>query len=206
MPKVQAPPHGEEPTKSASRTMARSPAPSFETRPEPVIGPAQAGRTRWGAPQDEVSRAAHRAATADFRWEGVEERPYKEDERALYKTITRQVLFSDPNMAGELRYFEVAPGGFSTLERHEHMHGVLILRGRGHCLVGDEVKQLEARDLVTVPPMTWHQFRATTDEPLGFLCMVNAERDKPQLPSAEDIARLERNPEIAAFLNGEPRA
>ena len=59
---------------------------------------------------------------------------------ALYKAITRQVLFSDPEMAGELRYFEVAPGGFSTLERHEHMHGVLILRGSGHCLVGDEVK------------------------------------------------------------------
>ena len=63
--------------------------------------------------------------------------PYKEDERALFKAITRQVLFSDPELAGELRYFEVAPGGFSTLERHEHMHAVLILRGRGHCLVGD---------------------------------------------------------------------
>ena len=146
----------------------------------------------------------HRSATVDFRWEGVEQRPYKEDERALYKTITRQVLFSDPDMAGELRYFEVAPGGFSTLERHQHMHGVLILRGRGHCLVGDEVKALETRDLVTVPPMTWHQFRATADEPLGFLCMVNAERDKPQLPSAEDVARLLRNPAVAAFLDGRP--
>ncbi|TMJ02417.1 MAG: cupin domain-containing protein [Alphaproteobacteria bacterium] len=151
------------------------------------------------------ARVAHRAATAAFGWQGVEQRPYKEDERALYKTITRQVLFSDPKMAGELRYFEVAPGGFSTLERHEHMHGVLVLRGRGHCLVGDEVKRLETRDLVSVPPMTWHQFRATTDEPLGFLCMVNAERDKPQLPTADDVARLRRNPAIAAFLDGKPR-
>ena len=97
-------------------------------------------------------------------------------------------------MAGELRYFEVAPGGFSTLERHEHMHGVLILRGSGHCLVGDEVKSLETNDLVTVPPMTWHQFRATKNEPLGFLCMVNAERDKPQLPTPEDVDRLKKNP------------
>ena len=155
---------------------------------------------------EEPERIAHRVATDNFRWQGVEERPYKEDERALYKTITRQVLFSDPAMAGELRYFEIAPGGFSTLERHEHMHGVLILRGHGHCLVGDAVKQLEARDLVTVPPMTWHQFRATTDQPLGFLCMVNAERDKPQLPTSDDVARLRRNPAIAAFLDGKPRA
>lgn len=157
-------------------------------------------------PRDEMERVPHRAARDDFHWDGVDMRPYKEDERALYKTITRQVLFSDPAMAGELRYFEVAPGGFSTLERHEHMHAVLILRGRGHCLVGDEVKTLETRDLVTVPPMTWHQFRATRDEPLGFLCMVDAQRDKPQLPAAEDVARLRSDPAIAAFLDGKPRA
>jgi mannose-6-phosphate isomerase-like protein (cupin superfamily) len=136
----------------------------------------------------------------NYRWEGVEKLPYKEDGRALFKLITRQVLFSHPEMQGELRYFEIAPGGFSTLERHQHMHAVLILRGRGHCLVGEEVKPVELRDLVTVPPVTWHQFRATTAEPLGFLCMVNARRDKPQLPSAEDLARLRANAEIDAFL------
>ena len=86
----------------------------------------------------------HRKARHDHRWEGVENRPYKEDDRALFKAVTRQVLFSDPAMAGELRYFEVAPGGFSTLERHEHMHAVLVLRGRGHCLVGREVRALES--------------------------------------------------------------
>src|ERR1051325_9727315 len=144
--------------------------------------------------EDEVRRIPHRAAQNDFRWDGVEMRPYKEDERALYKTITRQVLFSDPDMAGELRYFEVAPGGFSTLERHEHMHGVLILRGRGHCLVGDEVKPIETRDLVTVPPLAWHQFRATRGEPLAFLCMVNATGDKPQLPADEDLRMLKTDP------------
>jgi mannose-6-phosphate isomerase-like protein (cupin superfamily) len=141
----------------------------------------------------------HRKAKG-YRWEGVEELPYKEDGRALFKSITRQVLFADPQLDGELRYFEMAPGGFSTLERHEHMHAVLILRGRGHCLVGEEVRAIETRDLVTVPAMTWHQFRATRGEPLGFLCMVNAARDKPQLPSREDLAKLERDAKIAAFL------
>jgi S-methyl-1-thioxylulose 5-phosphate methylthiotransferase len=146
----------------------------------------------------------HRKARG-YRWEGVEELPYKEDGRALFKSITRQVLFADPQLDGELRYFEMAPGGFSTLERHEHMHAVLILRGRGHCLVGEEVRVIETRDLVTVPAMTWHQFRATQGEPLGFLCMVNAARDKPQLPSPEDLAKLERNARIAAFLRDKPQ-
>ena len=152
------------------------------------------------------NRPIHRKATDDYRWDSVDLLPYKEDDRALFKAITRQTLFSDPAMTGELRYFEVAPGGFSTLERHEHMHAVLILRGSGHCLVGDEVKSLGTRDLVTVPPMAWHQFRATKGEPLGFLCMVNAQRDKPQLPSAEEVARLRGNPAIAAFLDDEQPA
>ena len=147
----------------------------------------------------------HRKARS-YRWEGVQELPYKEDNRALFSSITRQVLFSDPALHSELRYFEVAAGGFSTLERHEHMHAVLVLRGHGHCLVGEEVRRIELRDLITVPPMTWHQFRATANEPLGFLCMVNAARDKPQLPSEQDLARMRSDARIAAFLHGEPDA
>jgi len=143
----------------------------------------------------------HRKAK-DYHWDGVEVMPYKEDARALFKSITRQVLFADPAQQSELRYFEVAPGGFSTLERHEHTHNVLILRGSGRCLVGREVRQIATNDLVAVPPMTWHQFRADAGEPLGFLCMVNARRDKPQLPTAEDLAVLEQDPEVAAFLRG----
>src|SRR5215831_7858529 len=141
----------------------------------------------------------HRKANG-YRWHGVELLPYKEDSRALFKSVTRQVLFSDPAQQSELRYFEVAPGGFSTLERHEHTHNVLILRGSGHCLVGHEVREVATHDLIAVPPMTWHQFRATTDEPLGFLCMVSAARDKPQLPTPEDLAEIIQDPRIADFL------
>ena len=149
-------------------------------------------------------RPAHRAAHG-HRWDEVELRPYKEDERALFKTISRQILFSDPKLDGELRYFEVEPGGFSTLERHDHMHAVMVLRGHGHCLVGDEVREIKLHDLVTVPPWTWHQFRATGAEPLGFLCMVNAQRDKPQLPSEDDLSRLRQDAKVAKFLDGKPQ-
>ena len=151
---------------------------------------------------DSMSQPIHRRAN-DYRWQGVDVLPYKEDGRALFKAVTRQVLFSDPAQQSELRYFEVAPGGFSTLERHEHTHNVLILRGRGACLIGREVRRLATNDLIAVPPMTWHQFRATASEPLGFLCMVNTSRDRPLLPSEADLAELTRDPEIVAFLRGE---
>ena len=78
------------------------------------------------------------------------------------------------------------------------------MRGHGQCLLGEDVLQVKPFDLVTIPSWTWHQFRATEGEPLGFLCMVNAERDRPQLPSADDVARLRQNPAIAAFLDDKP--
>jgi len=40
---------------------------------------------------------------------------------------------------------------------------------------------------------------------LGFLCMVDAERDPPQLPDAADREALHRHPAVAAFLAGTQR-
>ncbi len=137
----------------------------------------------------------------DYRWEGVAHLPYKEDATTPFKSVTRQVLFHEPDMGCELRYFEVAPAGYSTLERHEHAHAVLILRGRGDCMVGTEIRPLETNDLVSIPPWAWHQFRATAGEPLGFLCMVNALRDKPRLPTEADRAAMRETPAVAAFLD-----
>jgi quercetin dioxygenase-like cupin family protein len=143
-----------------------------------------------------------RAFREDFRWDDVAFLPYKEEGSAPFKAISRQVLFSEPDLACELRYFEMQPGGFSTLERHQHMHGVMILRGHGHCLIGQTVRPVSPHDLIIIPASTWHQFRATRGEPFGFLCMVNRERDKPQLPTEADLAALATKPEIAAFLAG----
>jgi quercetin dioxygenase-like cupin family protein len=131
-------------------------------------------------------------AAGDYRWGAVELLRYKEEGTAPFKDITRQVLFSQPDQAAELRYFEIAPGGYSTLERHKHTHAVLILRGHGSVQIGGEVHELGERDLVTVDPLTWHQFRAAADSPLGFLCLVAKDRDRPQLPSAEEQAALAR--------------
>jgi hypothetical protein len=40
--------------------------------------------------------------------------------------------------------------------------------------------------------MTWHQFHAAPDEPLGFLCLVAAERDRPQLPAEGEAEAISR--------------
>jgi len=136
----------------------------------------------------------------DYRWDGVACMPYKEDGTAPFKAISRQVLFAEPSLGCELRYFEMGKGGYSTLERHEHMHAVMILRGHGQCLLGEEIRPVKPFDLVSIPSWTWHQFRATAGEPLGFLCMVNTMRDKPQLPSQQELEALRSHPAVAAFL------
>jgi quercetin dioxygenase-like cupin family protein len=137
-----------------------------------------------------------------YRWDATDLLAYKEEGSAPFKSITRQVLFHDDRLGCELRYFEVAAGGYSTLERHEHMHAVLVLRGGGTCLVGGDIRRIGTNDLVTVPPWSWHQFRADAGTPLGFLCMVNRERDKPCLPDADELAALRADPAVTAFLDG----
>jgi quercetin dioxygenase-like cupin family protein len=149
---------------------------------------------------DKKPEEAFRAFSQDYRWENVPLLSYKEEGAAPFKSISRQVLFQNPELRCEMRYFEVAPGGYSTLERHQHSHGVMILRGAADVLVGNDVRSVHTHDLVHIPPMTWHQFRTKGDVPMGFLCMVNAERDKPQLPSEEELERLKSDPKIAAFL------
>ena len=141
-----------------------------------------------------------RPVKEDFRWEAVAHQPYKQDGTAPFKDISRQVLFHEDSLACELRYFEMDEGGYSTLERHEHAHAVMILRGTGQCLLGNDVRPVKQFDLISIPSMVWHQFRATAGQPLGFLCMVNVQRDRPQLPDADDLARLKAIPAVARFL------
>jgi len=151
---------------------------------------------------DSEQPANFRLTRDDFRWDGVAYQPYKQDGEAPFKDISRQTLFHDDALACELRYFEMDTKGFSSLERHEHAHAVMILRGRGQCMVGDEVRDMKQFDLITIPAWTWHQFRANAGEPFGFLCMVNMKRDRPVLPAQEDLERMRTNPAVAAFLDG----
>jgi mannose-6-phosphate isomerase-like protein (cupin superfamily) len=133
-----------------------------------------------------------RKSSGDYRWEQVDVLAYKQDAAAPFKDVTRQVLFDGSDLPTQLRYFEVAPGGWTTLERHEHVHAVMVIRGRGECLVGEQAHEIGLHDLVNVPPMTWHQFHAAADEPLGFLCLVCTERDRPQLPAAGEAELITR--------------
>ena len=147
-----------------------------------------------------MSGPVRRAREGGMAWDDVPVLAYKQDGEAPFKDVTRQVLFEDSALAAQLRYFEVAPGGHTTLERHQHVHAVVIARGRGRCLIGETIHDLAERDLVHIPSMTWHQFRAHDDGPLGFLCLVNADRDRPALPDEDALRALRAAPGVAQFI------
>ncbi|GIM89641.1 cupin domain-containing protein [Paractinoplanes toevensis] len=135
-----------------------------------------------------------------FVWEGGEVLAYKEQD-GTHRSVTRQVLSDAEHGQGtSLRYFEVGPGGHTTLERHEHTHVVVPIRGHGSALIVDRIVPVAPHDVVFVPSWGWHQFRAPDDQPFGFLCAVVVDRDRPALPTAEELAELRRDPEIAAFI------
>jgi len=137
----------------------------------------------------------------NFTWEHSDLLAYKEGEGTHFKSLTRQILFNGRSeLPSQLRYFEIAPGGHSTLERHEHVHVVMVLRGSGRVLLGKEVVEVNPYDVMTIAPKTWHQFRATGDQAFGFLCLVTCERDKPERPSEAQLQKLKQDPKIAEFI------
>lgn len=116
-----------------------------------------------------------------FGWEGVPVHEYKQQaEHHCGVTRTTLVGAMGERSAFQVRYFEIAPGGFSSFERHTHEHAVIILRGQGQVRLGDTEHEIGYGDAVYVAPDEPHQFRnPSATEPLGFLCIVDAERDRP---------------------------
>jgi len=134
----------------------------------------------------------------DFAWDGVDAAGYKttgEREGEGFRGVTRHIITGANGEPAQfhVRYYEVEPGGFTRLERHEHIHSVTVVRGTGYAIVGDAVHEIEHLDHIYVPPMTLHQFVNTGTAPFGFFCIVDAQRDRPQPATAHDVARLERN-------------
>ena len=119
---------------------------------------------------------------ADYSWKGIKDESYK-PVGGGWQDIVRKVIIGSHGESTHfhLRYFEIMPGGFSTLERHRHEHVVICVRGKGRILIGEKLHRVDFLDTVYISPNTIHQLTNPFDEPFGFFCIVNAKRDKPKL-------------------------
>ena len=126
---------------------------------------------------------AEAGSSVPHRWDGVPVEDYKQA-AAHWCGVTRMTLVGDRGESTRfhVRYFEIAPGGFTSLERHRHEHVVVVLRGGGQVQLGVVTHHVGYGDTVYIAPQEAHQLRnASADEPFGFLCIVDAERDQPML-------------------------
>ncbi len=118
-----------------------------------------------------------------FRWRGLTIGAYKEDSPD-FKGVSRQTLIGEGDGEADLnfitRYFQLEPGGYSTLEEHQHPHAVVVLRGKGRVVLGERRYDVEPYDCVYISPSTAHQFQASDQDPLGFICIVDRVRDRPK--------------------------
>ena len=134
-------------------------------------------------------------------WSGVTPGRYMDEREgsACFLGATRHTLLGgSPDRPGdvlnfEVRYFELEPGGYSSLERHEHPHAVMVLKRKGTVRLGDDVEPVAPLDIVYVAPGETHRFSADSAESLGFLCIVDQDRDRPiAVPEEEGAGETAR--------------
>lgn len=139
--------------------------------------------------------------TTPLGFDGVEVEGYRPGDDPGGTGVSRHTIVggrkhsaADPGPALELRYFELQPGAASRLEKHRHEHYVIVRDGEGYAVVGEAATEVGPGDVVYVGALELHQFVNRGDRPFGFYCVVDACRDFSQMPTPDDLERLERSP------------
>lgn len=119
-----------------------------------------------------------------FQWRGRESSPYKDASDLAFKSVRRVELvgkFGERTHC-DLRYFEVQPGGYTSREKHLHTHIIIGARGEAVLALGNRRLPFRQHDIAYIAPLEVHQLINETDEPFGFYCIVDHERDRPMKP------------------------
>jgi ribulose-bisphosphate carboxylase large chain len=119
-----------------------------------------------------------------FQWRGRESSSYKDAGDLAFKGVRRVELvgkFGERTRC-DLRYFEVQPGGYTSREKHVHTHIIIGARGEAVLAISDRRLPFRQHDIAYIAPMEVHQLINETEEPFGFYCVVDHERDRPMKP------------------------
>ena len=142
----------------------------------------------------------------NYRWDTVPLINYKEvsiksGTNVTFNNITRQnIITINDGVDFEVRLFECGPDGFSTLEKHQHTHIVMIARGTGKVIIGENIYDARPLDYFIIPEWHPHQLINAGKEPFAFFCTVNAKRDSFKLLSNKEIEQLRKNKDIEKWI------
>ncbi|MBD3266877.1 cupin domain-containing protein [bacterium] len=117
-------------------------------------------------------------------WQGREKIQYKASQDMPFEGVERLELIGKhgEQTAFDLRYFEIEPGGYTSLEKHNHTHTVICVRGEGVLKTGETIYTLHPMDVAYIDSMKIHQLQNPNKAPFGFFCIVDHERDRPLPP------------------------
>lgn len=117
-------------------------------------------------------------------WRGVKIVRYKQSGND-WAYVIRQTLIGHRGETTKfhLRYFEIAPSGYTSFEVHKHEHVVIGIQGNGICTVGKKKYSIGFLDILYIEPNVPHQLKNPFRKPFGFFCIVDARRDKPKILS-----------------------
>lgn len=112
-----------------------------------------------------------------FQWDSARTRRYGNDPS---NQVTETWMIGKKEGAENFafRYYQLEDGARSREEQHQHDHGVFVLQGTGEVLLGEEVHPISRGDIIYIPPDVLHQLRNTGQDPLGFICVIPARREK----------------------------
>ena len=112
-----------------------------------------------------------------LNWDGQRSRQYN---TAEVSGVTETWLIGKPENAKNfaMRCYEVGPGQATRQEKHHHDHGILVLHGQGKVQLGQDSHPIRQGDVIYIPPDMEHQLTNTGQEPLGFICVIPANRQK----------------------------
>lgn len=123
-----------------------------------------------------------------WNWEGVQVQPY------VSNNATKQVLIGHEDGAHnfEVRYFTVPAHGFSSLDYHEHDHGVVVVNGRARVMLGETFEEVGPGDVIYIPGYERHQFENLTDDLFTFLCIIppkpyGAPKETQNVPAYREV-------------------
>jgi quercetin dioxygenase-like cupin family protein len=72
-----------------------------------------------------------------------------------------------------MRLVTVEPGGLIPLHKHEVIHEMFIVSGKGAVLHPDGETPVERGDFIYMPSNEVHGTKNTGSEPLQFICCIN---------------------------------
>jgi quercetin dioxygenase-like cupin family protein len=103
-----------------------------------------------------------------------QEEEYKVFNDSKAKGAKGRVLIGQGDGASHfvMRFFELAPEGYTPLHRHDWEHEIFIHRGQGAAWRNGEWVPVEAGMAVFVPGGEEHQIRNTGSESLLFVCLI----------------------------------